>query len=162
MGSSALGRRDFLCHALAVAGSGFLAGCALPRAPWQQAPRAPRIGWLGIGTVMPNTLLFDAFRQGLRDLGYVEGENIQIEYRFLDGRLEQAPTFAAELVTLNVDIIVTAGIEATVAAKRATNTIPIVGAILAADPVASGLVASLARPGGNVTGLVASPPGITA
>ena len=111
---------------------------------------------------MPNTLLFDAFRQGLRDLGYVEGENIQIEYRFLDGRLEQAPTFAAELVTLNVDIIVTAGIEATVAAKRATNTIPIVGAILAADPVASGLVASLARPGGNVTGLVASPPGITA
>jgi putative tryptophan/tyrosine transport system substrate-binding protein len=130
--------------------------------PWQQPARTPRIGYLGIGAAMPNTLLLDAFRQGLHDLGYVEGQNLDIEYRFLDGRLEQAPGLAAELVALDVAIIVTAGIEATIASRDATATIPIVGAILGSDPVAGGLVASLARPGGNLTGLVATPPGVEA
>jgi putative ABC transport system substrate-binding protein len=158
MGKAALGRRDFLRRALALAGCGILAGCALPPPPWQPKPRLPRIGYLGIGTARPNSLLLDAFHQGLRDLGYVEGETIEIEYRFLDDGLEQAPTFAAELVALSPDIIVTAGIDAAFAARDATSTIPIVGAILGSDPVADGLVASLARPGGNLTGLIASPP----
>ena len=157
MGMPTLRRRDFLCRGLALAACGILSGCALPPAPWQTKPKVPRIGYLGIGVAMPNSLLLDAFRQGLRDLGYVEGENVEIEYRFLDGKLEQAPAFAAELVELKVDIIVTAGIEATIAASKATTSIPIVGAILGADPVADGLVASLARPGGNLTGLVATP-----
>ena len=161
MGRSALGRRDFLRSGLTLAAGGLLSGCALPPAPWQTKARIPRIGYLGIGTAMPNSLFLDAFRHGLRDLGYVEGETIQIEYRFVDGRLVQAPALAAELVALNPDIIVTAGFEATAAAKDATTTIPIVGAILGPDPVSSGLVASLARPGGNLTGLVAVPPGMT-
>jgi putative tryptophan/tyrosine transport system substrate-binding protein len=156
-----LGRRRLLQASLAVAGLGLLSGCTLPPAPWQPTPRTPRIGYLGIGTAMPNSLLLDAFRQGLRDLGYVEGETIEIEYRFVDGRLEQAPALAHELVELKVDLIVTAGIDATLAAKDATPTIPIIAAILGSDPVAEGLVASLARPGGNVTGLTASPPGIS-
>ena len=154
-------RRRFLRGGLALAGFGLLVGCGLPQSPWNQTARLPRIGYLGIGTAMPNSLLFDAFRQGMRDLGYVEGETIEIAYRFIDGRLDQAPGLAAELVALNVDIIVTAGAEATVAAKNATTTIPIVGAILGSDPVADGIVTSLARPGGNVTGLVASPVGIS-
>ncbi len=162
MAESTVGRRDFLWRGLALAGCGLLSACQMPLSPWQQTPRIPRIGYLGIGTAMPNSLLLDAFRQGLRDFGYVEGETVEIEYRFLDGRLEQAPAFAAELVALKVDVVVTAGIEATVAAKAATDSIPIVGAILGSDPVSDGLVASLARPGGNVTGLVASPPGMTA
>ena len=161
MGSSAFGRRDFLRCSLALAGCGLLSGCSLPPAPWRPKPRIPRIGYLGIGVAMPNSLFLDAFRQGLLDLGYVEGENIEIEYRFVDGRLEQAPALAAEIVATNPDIIVTAGFESSVAARDATSTIPIVGAILGPDPVGSGLVASLARPGGNLTGLVAVPPGMT-
>jgi len=153
-------RRQFLRGSLALTGLGFLSGCELPLSPWRQPPRNPRLGYLGIGTAMPNALLLDAFRQGLRDLNYVEGENLYIEYRFIDGRLEAAPSFAAELVELKVDIIVTAGIEATLAARDATTTIPVVAAILGNDPVADGLVASLARPGGNLTGLVATPGGI--
>jgi len=151
-------RRQFLESSLGLAGLGLLSGCAFPPSLWRQRPRIPRLGYLGIGTAMPNSLLLDAFRQGLRDLGYVEGETIAIEYRFLDDGLEQAPTFAAELVALNPDIIVTAGIDATLAVRNATSTIPIVGAILGSDLVADGLVVSLARPGGNLTGLIASPP----
>jgi putative ABC transport system substrate-binding protein len=151
-------RRQILQAGLALAGLGLLSGCGLPQSPWSQTARVPRIGYLGIGTAMPNSLLLDAFRQGLRDLGYLEGRTIEIEYRFVDGRMEQAPVLAAELVSLNVDLIVTAGAEASIAAKNATTSIPIVGAILATDPVATGLVASLARPGGNVTGLAAVPP----
>ncbi len=93
-----------------------------------------------------------AFRQGLRELGYVEGQNIVIEYRYAEGKAERLPELAAELVGLKVDVIVSGGTLAPLAAKQATNTIPIVLAA-AADPVGTGLVANLAKPGGNVTGL---------
>ena len=94
----------------------------------------------------------EAFRQGLRELGYVEGKNIVIEWRYAEGKLDRLPALAAELVRLKVDVIVTAGRIATRAAKEATDTIPIVMA-QDSDPVGNGFVASLARPGGNITGL---------
>jgi putative tryptophan/tyrosine transport system substrate-binding protein len=116
----------------------------------QQA--AARLGWLGENPAA-NPHLRGAFLQGLRDLGYVEGRNVVIEYRNAEGKLERFPALAAELVALKVDVIVTAGgTLAALAAKQATRTLPIVFAA-AADPVESGLVTSLARPGGNVTGL---------
>src|SRR5512132_1650270 len=117
----------------------------------QQAAKVARIGFLGLN-LAPNPHVKEAFRQGLRDLGYVEGRNVVIEYRDAEGKLERLPALAAELVALKVDIIVAGGEPHTVAAKQATRTIPIVFPV-AADPVASGLVTSLARPGGNVTGL---------
>ena len=159
MGKRAEGRRRLLRAGLAVAGCSLLSACALPPAPWQQTPRIPRIGYLGPGTTGPYPAFLDAFRQGLRDLGYVEGQNIAFEYRFTDTGLERAPEFAADLVGRNVDMIVTTGAEATVIARDATTTIPIVGAILGGDPIGDGLVASLARPGGNVTGMSATTSG---
>src|SRR5690349_10205721 len=119
----------------------------------QQAAKVARIGYLS-----PNQAtsphLREAFRQGLGDLGYVEGRNLVIEYRDAEGKFERLPALAAELVALKVDVIVTEGgsTVAPLAAKRATGTLPIVFSS-AADPVGSGLVTSLARPGGNVTGL---------
>ena len=100
----------------------------------------------------PEPVNRDAFRQGLRDLGYSEGKNIIIEYRYAEGRFERLPALAEELVRLNVDIIVTDTAASARAAKKATSTIPIVISS-GSDPVRSGLVDSLARPGGNVTGL---------
>jgi putative ABC transport system substrate-binding protein len=94
----------------------------------------------------------DAFRKGLHELGYVEGKNIVIEYRYAEGKLDRLPAFAAELVRLKVDVIVTAGASATGPAKEATTTLPVV-MTQDGDPVATGVVASLARPGGNITGL---------
>ena len=114
----------------------------------QQPAKIPRIGILRSGS--PPDPFVEAFRQGLRELGYVEGRNISIEYRWAKGRNERLPDLAADLVRLKVDIIVVGGFQA-LAAKRATTTIPIVMAV-APDPVGTGLVASLARPGGNVTG----------
>ena len=114
----------------------------------QQAAKIARIGYLATNPRAP-----EAFLQGLRDLGYIEGRNVMIEYRDAAGKPERFPALAAELVALKVDVIVTAaGTPAAMAAKQATSTIPIVFTA-AADPVTSGLVASLARPGGNVTGL---------
>ena len=116
----------------------------------QQAAKVARIGLLATNrAVAPRHV--DAFLQGLRDLGYVEGRNLVIEYRDAEGKLERLPTLAAELVALKVDVIVAATTPGALAAKQATNTVPIVFAV-AADPVTDGLVASLARPGGNVTG----------
>lgn len=118
----------------------------------QQAKKVSRIGFL-IGT-SPSavTSRTEAFRQGLRELGYIEGKNIIIEWRYAEGKVDRLPPLAAELVRLNVDLIVTGGPTPTRAAKQATSTIPIV-MTQHVDPVGSGLVASLARPGGNVTGL---------
>jgi putative ABC transport system substrate-binding protein len=122
---------------------------AAPRVAEAQTPgKIPRIGILREGA--PPDSLVEGFRQGLRELGYVEGQNIRIEYRWAEGRDERLPGLAADLVRLKVDVIVASGRNAVVA-KRATTTIPIVVPI-AADPVGVGLVASLARPGGNVTG----------
>src|SRR6266849_8839648 len=117
----------------------------------QQAAKVPRIGYLAPNlATIPH--LLEAFRQGLRDLGYVEGRNVVIEYRDAEGKLERLPALAAELVALKVDVNLAPGTLHALAVKQATKTIPIVF-IGAADPVRSGLVTSLARPGGNVTGL---------
>ena len=117
----------------------------------QQPAKLPTIGFLGGTTPATWSLFVAAFVQRLRELGWVEGRNVAIEYRWAEGRIERFAEIAAEFVRLNVDVIVTVG-GAVLAAKQATSLIPIVFAA-AADPVGSGLVASLARPGGNVTGL---------
>ena len=118
----------------------------------QQAGKVPRIGYLGVTSPSDRPPLLDTFRQGLRELGWIEGQNIVIDYRFAEGRLDRLPDLAAELVRLKVDVIVTYTTPATQAAKQATGTIPIVVAAII-DPVAAGLVASLGHPGGNITGL---------
>jgi putative tryptophan/tyrosine transport system substrate-binding protein len=118
----------------------------------QQPTKIPRIGFLIGGSASAVTARMDRFRQGLRELSYVEGKNIVIEWRYGDGKLDHLPSLAGELVNLKVDIIVTSGGTPTRAAKEATSTIPIVMA-QDSDPVGSGYVASLAHPGGNVTGL---------
>jgi len=117
----------------------------------QQAAKVPRIGYLA-GDRAASPHLIEAFRQGLRDLGYVEGSNVLIEYRDAEGKFERLPALAAELVALKIDVIVAGGTPLILAAKQATRTLPIVFAA-ASDPVTDGLVTSLARPGGNVTGL---------
>ena len=133
---------------------GALGFVAAPRAAEaQQAPaKVPRIGFLIGASPAIGAPFLETFRQALRELGYEEGQNISIEYRFADGRLERLPELAAELVRLKLDIIVTSAPPVPQAAKQATRTIPIVFTS-AIDPVGAGLVASLARPGGNITGL---------
>ena len=124
----------------------------------QQPKKVPRIGYLTGGS--PSSGYYEAFRQGLRELGYAEGKNIIIEFYFAEGKLDRLPSLAAELVRLKVDVIVTAGPIGTRAAKEATVTIPIVMA-QDGDPVGSGFIASLARPGGNITGLSTLAPEIS-
>ena len=118
----------------------------------QQPTKIPRIGFLSVTSLSTISARIEALRQGLRELGYVEGKNIVIELRSAEGKLDRLPALAAELVRLKVNIIVTAGGQATRAAKEATSTIPII-MTNDADPVGSGFVASLSRPGGNITGL---------
>ncbi len=118
----------------------------------QQPKIVPRIGYLTGSPLSANPARIEAFRQGLRDLGYIEGKNIVIEWRSADGKLDRLPALVAELIRLKVDVIVAVGSGDIRAAKEATATIPIV-MVVGGDPVGSGLVASLARPGGNVTGL---------
>jgi putative ABC transport system substrate-binding protein len=117
----------------------------------QQPKKVPRLGFLVPGNQAAFATRIEAFRQGLREFGYIEGQNIIIEYRHAEAGLERLPELAAELVRLNVDIIATAGVGIS-AAKKTTSTIPIVFAA-ATDPVGAGLVDSLARPGGNITGV---------
>ena len=115
-------------------------------------PKIPRIGFMGNSTAALETNLVDAFREGLRDLGYEEGRNIVIEYRWADGNYDRFPALVAELIAAKVDAIVTAGTPAALAVKKATTTVPLV-MVAVGDPVGTGLVPSLARPGGNLTGL---------
>ena len=117
----------------------------------QQTGKIFRIGFLDASTASGSAVLVDAFRQELSKLGWIEGKNITIEYRFAEQKTERLPELAADLVRLKVDLIVVSGTRAALAAKSATTTIPIVMAN-SGDPVGAGLVASLARPGGNVTG----------
>jgi ABC-type uncharacterized transport system substrate-binding protein len=145
-------RRQFMI----MVGGGFLAAPLAAEA--QSAGKVPRVGILSPASASdagrnPSDLavLFAAFREGLRELGYVEGRNITVESRWAEGNYDRLPGLAADLVRLRVDVIVTYGTPASQAAKRATATIPIVMAAII-DPVASGLVPSIARPGGNVTG----------
>ena len=118
----------------------------------QQPKKVPRIGYVGGVSLSANTARHEAFRQGLRELHYVEGKNIVIDWRSADGKIERFPALAAEMVRLKLDVIVTSGPTATRAVKEATNTIPIV-MTNDPDPVGDGIIASLARPGGNITGL---------
>ena len=138
-------RRAFMAGALAVV--------AAPLAAQEKkAGRVYRIGVLESVSLSDNAANIDEFRKGLQELGYVEGQNLLIEYRSAEGRVGRYPNLAAELSGLNVDLIVARGTPATLAAKNAPGKIPVVTAPVA-DPVETGLVASLARPGGNVTGL---------
>jgi putative tryptophan/tyrosine transport system substrate-binding protein len=146
----AVSRRHVLQGAGAV-GLGLVAGCG--RWPGQARPAVPRVVRIGV-LASPDPMQeigYELFRQALRDLGYVEGQNLVLESRVPDRR-EAVPSVAAELVRLPVDVIVTGGISATLAAREATSTIPIVKSTGSGDLLAAGLAASLARPGGNVTG----------
>jgi putative ABC transport system substrate-binding protein len=146
-----LSRRQFIMGS-GAAGLGLLAGCG--RLPGQPAPssRIPRVGFLGVRAPesQPGGAFREAFLDGLREYGYVEGQNIVVEWRYPE-RLDEAPGLAAELVRLPVDVIVAPGGDAALATKQATSTIPVVF-VTVADPVGTGLVDSLARPGGNITG----------
>jgi putative tryptophan/tyrosine transport system substrate-binding protein len=119
----------------------------------QQPAKIPRIGWVS-GSGDPNTPgpQVEAFRQGLRDIGYVEGKNMVVEYRYAEGKMDRIPSLVAELVQLKVDVLVSPNGPAILAAKQATKTVPIV-MVVVLDPVATGIVDSLARPGGNITGV---------
>jgi ABC-type uncharacterized transport system substrate-binding protein len=118
----------------------------------QPAEKVYRVGFLGMFPVSYPSPGWDAFVQGLREAGYVEGQNLNIERRFAEGKAERLPSLAADLVRLGVSLIITTGVPASLAARDATGTVPIVF-VGVADPIGLGLVASLARPGGNVTGL---------
>jgi len=118
-----------------------------------QQTKIPRIGFLVPSSPSASSSRIAAFRQGLRELGYVEGKNIVIEYRYAEGKQDLQTDLAAELVRLKVDLIVTSSTPGVLAVKKTSSTVPIVFATISDDPVASGLVASLARPGGNITGL---------
>ena len=139
-----LGRREFIT---------LLGGVA---AAWPLAVHAdlkiPRVGFMGNSAAALEANLVDAFREGLRELGYKEGRNIVIEYRWADGKYERFPALIAELIAAKVDVIVTAGTPAALAVKKATTTVPLV-MVAVGDPVGTGLVPSLAQPGGNLTGL---------
>ena len=127
----------------------------------QQAAKVARIGFLEASSPSAIAARIEAFRQGLRELGYVEGKNVAIEYRYAEGNFDRLPALAAELVRLNVNVIVTGGPTAIPAAKAATTAIPIVMAF-DTDPVGSGFAASLAKPGGNITGLSTLAPELSA
>jgi len=143
-----LGRREFI----SLLGGAVVASPSCLRA--EHASRVARIGFLATGSLASpeQQVILDAFRRGLRERGYVEGQNIAVEYRAADGAIERFPELAKELVRLNLDLIVASNTPAARAAKAATTTIPIVVPVMG-DPVADGLVVSLARPGGNVTGM---------
>jgi putative ABC transport system substrate-binding protein len=147
-----VGCRRRLCSALL--GALVLGWVAAPFAAEAQSPRRPwRVGFLGDGPRAERLAIsLEPFRSGLRALGYVEGQSVVVEERWTEGRSERLPELAAELVNLKVDVIVTHGVRAIRASQAATRTIPIVMAV-SPDPIATGLVASLARPGGNTTGL---------
>jgi putative tryptophan/tyrosine transport system substrate-binding protein len=144
-------RRDFIT---------FLGGAA---AAWplmvhaQHGGKIPRVGFMGNSTAALEANLIGPFREGLREHGYEEGRNVEIVFRWAEGRYERFPALIAELIAANVDVIVTAGTPATLAVKKATSTVPVVMAAVG-DPVGTGIVPNLARPGGNITGLSAIAP----
>jgi putative ABC transport system substrate-binding protein len=150
-----LDRRRFL-HTV---GAGLLAVPSASAA--QPAGKVARVGILWAYSLAVSSTFGSAFRRGIRELGYVEGRSIVFEERWADGRVERLPALAAELIRLNLDVIVTASTPAVQAAQRATKTIPIV-MTLVSDPVEDGVVAGLARPGGNVTGLSLMHPEVSA
>lgn len=145
------GRRQVVQGGLILAGASLLVACGLPAPFGGPKSKIPVIGFLAPGSAESRAPLVEGFRLGLKDAGYVEGQNVVVEYRY-SGATDRLDNAAAELVQLGVDVILASGTPATAAAKRATTTIPIVMGS-GGDPVATGLVTSLARPGGNVTGM---------
>jgi len=141
-------RRDFV---LLLAGA-----MTAARALRAQQKAMPVIGWLSSGSPDPLAPLVVAFGQGLSENGYVEAQNLAVEYRWAEGRYDRLPALVADLVARKVDLIAADGIPAALAAKNATSTIPVVFAV--GDPISLGLVASLARPGGNLTGVSSMAP----
>jgi putative tryptophan/tyrosine transport system substrate-binding protein len=143
-------RREFMA---------LLGGAAtLPLAARAQQPsKIPRIGFLGNSTAVLEANLVGPFRDRLRELGYEEGRNLAIEYRWAEGNYDRFPALAAELLAAKVDVIVTAGTPASLAVNKATSTVPLV-MVAVGDPVGTGLVPSLAQPGGNITGLSSKAP----
>jgi ABC-type uncharacterized transport system substrate-binding protein len=129
-----------------------LLALSVPVEAQQQLKKLHRIGILLVGSSSFYSAWIDVFRQGLKELGYIEGKNIAIEYRYAEGKADRLPALAAELVGLKVEVVFTSSTPSVLAVKKATSTIPIVFVSIS-DPVASGLVTSLARPGGNITGL---------
>ena len=117
-----------------------------------QSTRTPRVGWLGNGAPVPVSSNLEAFRRGLQERGWVEGQTVTIEYRWAEGKPDRLAGLVAELVRLRVDVIVLSGTAALRAARSVTSTVPVVFVYLA-DPVTAGFVSSLARPGGNLTGV---------
>lgn len=144
-------RRDFL----ALAAGGVLAAPLAARA--QNAPNLPRIGFLGNSTAALEANLVGPFRDGLRELGYVEGRNIAIEYRWAEGKYERLASLTAELAAAKVEVIVTAGTPAALAVRNTAPSIPLV-MVAVGDPIGTGLIASFAHPGGNATGLTSMTP----
>jgi len=140
-----MNRRSFMTVAGASVVSVLLAGKA------QAAAKIPRVGFLITGSASAYKGTIEALEGGLRELGYVEGRNVAFEYRYAEGKYDRLPELSADLIRLNVDVIVTHGAPGALAAKRATTTVPIVVAVVG-DAVAAGVVPSLARPGGNITG----------
>jgi putative tryptophan/tyrosine transport system substrate-binding protein len=153
------GRKSMRKNVIRLVLSAMLVALCSP-AEAQQPTTIPRIGFLITSSPSAIATRMDAFRQGLRELGYVEGKNIVIERRHAEGKFDRLPALAAELVRLKVDVLVSSGPTATRPAKEATSTIPIV-MTFDDDPVGSGFVASLARPGGNITGLSTLSPEIS-
>ncbi len=152
-----MNRRACLRSSLALMSLGLLGGCgdALPR-----TTKVPRLGYLSGESAEAAQPLTEVTLQGLRDLGYIVGQNVTIDYRFTEGRPERASELAAELVALKPDVVLAFGADQARAAMQATTTIPIV--IHTGDPVTGGIVSSLSRPGGNVTGVSINPPGLYA
>ena len=137
-------RREFISIIGSVAASATLAPLAA------QAGRIPRVGFMGNSTAALEANLITPFRDGFRELGYEEGRNIDIEFRWAEGNYARFPALVAELLAAKVDVIVTAGTPATLAVKKATSKVPLV-MVAVGDPVGTGIVPSLARPGGNIT-----------
>ena len=145
-----MNRRFLLTLLGGVLAAPFVAGAQQPGKPW-------RIGFLGNSTAALEANLVQPFREGLRELGYIEGQNLAIEYRWAEGRYERFPALVADLLARKVSVIVAAGTPAAMAVKQATTSTPLV-MVAVGDPVGTGLVASLARPGANLTGLVSIAP----
>ncbi|HEV7819586.1 MAG TPA: ABC transporter substrate-binding protein, partial [Burkholderiales bacterium] len=118
----------------------------------QQTGKLPQIGYVGNSTSALEASLIEGFRQGLHERGFTEGKNVIVHFRWAEGKMDELPKIVSQLLALNVDVLVTAGTPAALAAKKATTTVPIVMAAVG-DAVDSGIVSSLARPGGNITGL---------
>ena len=145
-------RRRFLQGSLALSGLGLLLGCRLPLRPEQSAAGGTKRRLIGVLDDTP-TWRWDVFREGLRELGWIEGQNLVVEYRWIEGNQERYRALTEELVQANVELVVVGNSGAALAAKQATRTVPIVAVLATGEALEVGLVDDIARPGGNITGI---------